>query len=90
MARSNLWEGGVQEVRLLGSDHFEAQKTFTCAHCGRVVIVPHKARPDECGGLCMLELKPVCPKCHTIGTCTPFEKRLEQMEARSRLLAAIG
>jgi hypothetical protein len=91
MPRSNLWEGGVQENVPTDSDRGkDAQKTFTCAHCNRIVIVPFKARPDEMGGLCMLELKPVCPGCHRIGVCHPFEKKLLQMEARGRLLAALG
>ena len=67
-----------------------SQQTFTCAHCNRIVVVPLRAKPDECGGFCMLEFKPICPKCQKIGTCTPFEKKLEAMEARGKLLAAIG
>lgn len=87
--RRNIWEGGVQEVvPLVG--RADAQKTFTCAHCNRIVIVPFKAKPDEMGGLCMLEMKPVCPACHKRGDCVPFEKKLAAMEARGRLLAAIG
>lgn len=88
--RRNSWEGGVQEVTFLDSGRADAQKTFTCAHCNRVVIVPFKAKPDECGGLCMIELKPVCPECHKVGACTPFEKKLEKMEARGRLLTSLG
>jgi len=88
--RFDIWEGGANEVTLLDSDRKYAQRTFTCAHCNRVVIVPLRARPDECGGLCMIEFKPVCPECHQIGTCTPFEKRLEAHEARTRLLASLG
>jgi hypothetical protein len=88
--RRNLWEGGVQDVTFLDSGRADAQKTFTCAHCNCVTVVPFKAKPDECGGFCMLEHKPVCGPCHKVGTCTPFEKKLEAMEARGRLLAAIG
>lgn len=38
----------------------------------------------------MLEMKPVCPECHAIGTCTPFERKLEAREARHRLLVSLG
>jgi len=85
-----LWEGGVEETLLLDSGRSESRKTFTCAPCNRVVVVPFKCKPEEVGGFCMLEFRPVCPECHVIGTCTPFEKRLEQMEARKRLLTAMG
>jgi hypothetical protein len=87
--RSNPWEGGVQEIAPLDGRP-DAQKTFTCCHCNRVVVVPFKAKPEECGGFCMLCFKPVCVECHGKGVCEPFEKKLERMEGRSRLLAALG
>lgn len=59
--------------------------TFTCAHCNRVVHVYPHCKPDDLGGQCRLCDKPVCPKCVDLG-CTPFEKKLEQVEARDRAL----
>ncbi|MGH6821947.1 MAG: hypothetical protein ACREC4_00395 [Methylocella sp.] len=54
--------------------------TFTCRHCGTIVVVPHKCRPDDLGGLCTVCGGLVCPQCIGKG-CTPMERRLEQMEA---------
>lgn len=55
--------------------------TFTCAHCNRVVHVPAKANPDELGGFCRMCMSMVCPQCAN-GSCTPFEKKLAEIEAR--------
>lgn len=63
--------------------------TFTCNHCNSVVFVQAKAAPETLGGFCTLCMKNICPKC-TGKTCVPFEKKLEAMEARSRLLRAMG
>lgn len=90
--RSNLWEGGVQETTPSGSSRVQSQKTYTCCHCNRVVIVPFNCRPDEMGSFCMRCHKPTCnqPKCNAVNGCTPFERRLEEMEARGRLLRALA
>ena len=58
-----------------------------CGHCRNCLGAGY---PDEVGGLCMLEMKPVCPQCHARGVCDPFEKKLARMEARGKLLAAVG
>lgn len=55
--------------------------TFTCAHCNTVVFVPPRAAPAESGGFCRLCMKLICGPCSDHG-CTPFEKKLEAMEAR--------
>lgn len=34
--------------------------------------------------------KNICGPCADLGKCTPFEKKLEQMEARGRLFQAAG
>jgi hypothetical protein len=57
--------------------------TFTCAHCNGVVHVKPKCDPADLGGQCRLCDKPICPKC-VGGSCLPFEKKMEQMEARDR------
>jgi hypothetical protein len=56
--------------------------TFTCCHCNRIVRVPVKVRPEDLGGFCTMCSKPVCPQCHAKGSCTPFEKWLDKVEAR--------
>lgn len=63
--------------------------TFTCAHCNRVVHVKPKCDPDDLGGNCRLCMKMVCPEC-VDGGCTPFEKKLELIEARDRALRSYG
>lgn len=63
--------------------------TFTCCHCNEVVFVRERCDPIELGGFCTLCMKHTCPKCST-QSCTPFEKRLEEMERRDRLLRSCG
>lgn len=57
--------------------------TFTCFHCNSVVHVKARAMPDEFGSMCRMCMKMVCAKCAD-GSCTPFEKRLEAIEALDR------
>ena len=63
--------------------------TFTCYHCNSVVHVKPKSNPDEFGSMCRVCMKMVCQHCAKLG-CTPFEKRLEQMEKRDRALRSYG
>jgi hypothetical protein len=35
-------------------------------------------------------MRNICLTCHGVGTCTPLERRLEQMEARGRMFKAMG
>jgi hypothetical protein len=35
-------------------------------------------------------MKPVCLRCDTLGTCTPFERALERMERGEAFARAIG
>jgi len=64
--------------------------TFTCVHCNDVTLIPEGAKPADCGGFCLLCMRSTCTACATAGGCTPFERRLEQIEARDRLLTSIG
>lgn len=64
--------------------------TFTCAHCQFVVFVKPKCDPSEAGGFCRLCFKHICGPCADKGACDPFEKKLERMEARGRLMRQIG
>jgi len=58
--------------------------TFTCFHCGKVVIVKPKCDPADLGGFCRLCTKMICPRCVDKGTCDPFEKKLEREEKAYR------
>lgn len=67
------------------------QDTFTCCHCNRIVFLkasPNVPKPDI-GGFCRLCMKNTCGPCADKGTCEPFEKKLERMEQRARLLNAV-
>jgi hypothetical protein len=55
--------------------------TITCVHCNRVV--PLKSRKED-ADWCRMCMKPICLRCAGKG-CTPFERKLEAMEARARL-----
>lgn len=63
--------------------------TFTCAHCQNVVHVKAKASPEELGGQCKLCMGLICSNCVGKG-CDPFEKKLERMEERDRVLRSYG
>lgn len=59
--------------------------TFTCAHCQNIRHTkPNSNSPYEgVGDLCWTCDLPICEQCVGKG-CTPFEKRLKEMEARGR------
>lgn len=63
--------------------------TFTCTHCNTVVFVRPKTDPASLGGFCRLCYKHICGPCADKGVCTPFEKKLEEVEARDRLRRSI-
>lgn len=78
--------------------------TATCGHCNAIIFVKPGtgsttyliygldplAPPREVPGAgCRLCMTPVCLACEAKGTCTPFEKRLEQAEARAALGRAV-
>lgn len=72
---------------VLGIKH--EHDTFTCFHCNNVVKVKPGCNPDDIGGMCKGCMKMICPGCLDQG-CTPFEKRLEAVEARDRALRSYG
>lgn len=58
--------------------------TFTCAHCNGIVIVEPAKPPEAMGGFCRMCMKCICPACDAVGTCTPFERKLEEVEKADR------
>lgn len=64
--------------------------TFSCAHCNRVVFVNARERPEDIGGFCKCCAGLICGPCVDIGTCTPLEKRLQEMERRADTLRSYG
>lgn len=77
--------------------------TCLCSHCGRVIFVkPHTASTvylivnpqtlqwqEEPGAFCRVCMTPVCLACHDRGGCTPWERQMEQSEARDRLRRSV-
>ena len=64
----------------------------SCCHCGSMVITHDELgqERDDATGYCPLCDKATCSKCAAIPQCKPFERQLEEREARGRLLAVIG
>lgn len=70
-----------------GQNEFD---TMSCAHCGRIIHVAARQRPEDIGGLCFQCFKPVCPTCVERGHCDPLERKLERMEKRDIALRSYG
>ena len=66
------------------------EDTFTCGHCNGLQFVKPREDPATMGGMCKMCMKLICSTCAGHPGCTPFEKRLEAMEARDRLRRAAG
>lgn len=65
------------------------EDSFTCCHCNMVCFVkPGHAVAADDGGFCRMCMRNICGPCADKGECTPFEKKLEQMESRDRLFKA--
>lgn len=79
---------GAVLIKMPGQAEVEI-RTFTCVHCNGFVMIPAGAAADQCGGFCGLCFAPICGACAKSGKCTPFEKRLEKIEARGRMLDSI-
>jgi len=71
-------------------------ETFTCAHCNSVVEFKDNRGLFKPPTMCAMEHKPLCEVCaaraekRTDGMCEVFEKKLEKIEARDRMLRAVG
>lgn len=63
--------------------------TMTCSHCQRIVIVKPRCPPSDAGGWCGVCAKLICKFCAGKG-CTPWEKKMEQIERRERFLRSAG
>jgi len=77
-------------VQITGPNGVEEHETFTCGHCNNVVRVPHKAKPDDLGGMCRVCMSMVCGRCCATGRCDPFDKKLKRMEDRGRFFREVG
>lgn len=69
---------------LSSPDGIKEQDAFTCAHCNKIVHIPHKPAQTP-GGTCpQCGWKLICDYCVSTGKCDPFEKKLERIEASDR------
>lgn len=66
------------------------QDSFTCGHCQKVVLVQPRQKGEDLGGMCKQCMGLICPACVDKMVCTPWEKQLEQIESRARMLRSIG
>lgn len=64
-----------------GPDGVVETDTYVCGHCNGIVLVKPKQRPEDIGGMCKQCMAMTCPACTAQGSCTPFERQLERMEA---------
>lgn len=60
---------------------------LTCAHCQKIFDKPG---PDEDVGFCHMCFAATCLPCAKLDRCDPFERKLERMEQRDRLLKSIS
>lgn len=67
--------------------------TTTCAHCNGIVHM-HDLKTGTALNNVLVHChqcdRHICVPCAEKAKCTPFEKKLEAIEARARLRAAIG
>lgn len=77
--------------------------TIMCNHCQRVICVKpgtgqsvylyfRKDLPvlEVDGAFCIRCMHPICPKCCEDGRCQPWERQIEEIEARDRMLRGMG
>ncbi len=69
----------------VGPDSTHEMDTITCCHCQTIVFLKPQQTGADAGGFCRMCMKPICGPCADLGTCTPFEKKLEAIERADRL-----
>lgn len=90
-------------TQVFGSGPLAEADTCQCGHCsGHVFVKPGTASTvylihhrdgrttEEPGAFCRVCMSHICLKCHDVGRCVPFEKQIEQWEARDRLRRTVG
>lgn len=67
--------------------------TCSCGHCNKVIftkpgsasttyLIQHRDGrwTEEAGAFCRVCMRPVCLRCHDLGSCLPLERWLDQQE----------
>lgn len=73
--------------------------TITCGHCQKLVfvkpgtvstvyLIPQLLAPDteEPGAGCSICRRAICLECYALGICHVWERKIDEMEAKGRLL----
>ena len=77
--------GGYAVTTGVGGE-VEEYDTFTCPHCNGVCFIRPGSGKQR--GYCFRCNLPTCGK-KRCGACVPFERKMEEMEARHRLWQAL-
>ena len=75
-------------IEIVGPEGRREVETFTCCHCNGISDVPPPDATEV--GFCNRCMSRECLPCARKNKCIPFEKKLEKMEARGRLLSSLG
>lgn len=90
MAKDQHRAIGMILISMPGQAQVEIE-THTCPHCnGFFKTKGPGVDPAKTSGWCGNCFAPICLACAVNGRCTPFEKRLAEVEARGRLLESLG
>lgn len=79
----------LEQGNYLGEDQRVIAGTITCSHCQRIVSYSTRQELDERADICLTCMALCCLPCKEQGGCTPWEKKMEQMEHRDRMLRAM-
>lgn len=60
--------------------------TIVCGHCSLIECVQPGCMPADRCTMCM---RYICGRCAAIPQCRPFDKRLEEIESKGKLLEAV-
>lgn len=88
---STMWRGPRAQFESSGPNGTVTVETFTCQHaCGKVVfccdpITKKPLRAEDCGGICNICHKNICPDCVTRDVCVPLNDALAVIEGQHRV-----
>jgi len=76
-------------IRMVGAGQAEFD-TVQCSHCDAHYQVMAFQDPTNAGGWCWNCSAHICLACSKLGRCLPFEKQMEQEEARYATRVSLG
>lgn len=83
---------GYAVIGDLAHDRVREADTCTCNHCNAIVMMHDRQGKPRANVLvhCHGCDRHICVRCAETPKCVPLEKRIEMIESRARLRAAIG